>query len=283
VTNWILTLTRNNLQLTRKAVETFLAQDIGNIKVLLIDDNSTDGTLHWAWSCPQVVALPRTQQSGVAAMWNTGLGFILGEDDYAQGETDYALVANNDVELRPDTYRWLLEDGGGFVTAVGSQDREKIKPMTEDQLRAYRLGKYPLLNTPYRVPDSNATRPHPDFSCYLIRKEVYTSVGPFDENFKVAFCEDWDYHCRLHQAGVQAHCIDLPFLHLSSQTVQNSTPEERDLIYKQAAANREHFKAKWGMEGGSQEYYDFFKQSLDLKQSLEPDSVLTDPDRDDAL
>jgi len=234
--NWILCLTKNNLHLTRNAVETFLAQDIGDIRVLIIDDDSTDGTLQWAQSVP-VMAIPRFEHSGVAAMWNLGLGIILADNDYA-------LVVNNDVELRPDTYHLLVADGGGFVTAVGSQDRSKITPDDAGCLS---------------VPDPEHTRPHPDFSCYLIRKETYKTVGPFDENFKTAFCEDWDYHVRLHKAGITAHCIDLPFLHLSSQTVRNSSPEEQERIYTQAKANREYFKEKWGVEGGTEEYYALFK------------------------
>jgi len=245
-TNWILCLTKNNLHLTCKAVDTFLAQDIGNMKVLIIDDNSTDGTLQWAWSRPRVAALPRFQKSGVAAMWNLGLGIILADNDYA-------LVCNNDVELRPDTYRHLLADGGGFVTAVGSQDREKIKPVPDIS--------HPEMEYRFRDPDPGHTRPHPDFSCYLIRRETYEDVGPFDENFKTAFCEDWDYHVRMYKAGIIAVCIDLPFLHLSSQTVRNSTHEEQERIYRQARANREYFKKKWGVEGGSEEYYALFESS----------------------
>lgn len=249
--NWILCLTKNNLHLTRNAVRTFLAQDIGDVRVLIIDDNSTDGTLKWAQSIP-VMAIPRFDHSGVAAMWNLGLGIILSDNDYA-------LVCNNDVELRPDTYRWLLEDGGGFVTAVGSNDREKIRGrLAMKDVTSLNREDF---KTWYDPPDPNHTRPHPDFSCYLIRKETYEKVGPFDENFKTAFCEDWDYHVRLHKAGITAHCIDLPFLHLSSQTVCNSSPEERERILTQAKANREYFKEKWGVEGGTEEYYALFGKS----------------------
>jgi len=239
--NWILCLTKNNLNLTRNAVRTFKAQDIGDIRILIIDDDSTDGTLQWAQSVP-VMAIPRFKSSGVAAMWNLGLGIILADNDHA-------LVVNNDVELRPDTYRWLLEDGGGFVTAVGSNNREKIQPIQ----REMGAGSF------YSDPDPDHTRPHPDFSCYLIRKETYETVGPFDEHFKTAFCEDWDYHVRLHKAGITAHCIDLPFLHLSSQTVRNSSPKEQEAIYRQAKANRGYFREKWGVEGGTEEYYALFK------------------------
>jgi len=244
--NWILCLTRNNLHLTRKAVETFLAQDIGDVKVLIIDDGSTDGTMQWAWG-QEVMAIPRFEHhSGVAAMWNLGLGIILSDNDYA-------LVVNNDVELRPDTYRWLVEDGGGFVTAVGSQDREKIKPAVYEG----GLGPTKELHR-YAPPDLGHTRPHPDFSCYLIRKEVYEKVGPFDEQYKGAYAEDGDYHLRMHQAGVEAICLDLPFYHIGAGTLKNAPPEEQEKIQEQAGRNRAYLKQKFGVEIGSPEYYALF-------------------------
>ena len=120
----------------------------------------------------------------------------------------------------------------------GLREREKIEVMTE--------------------PNPEAKRPHPDFSCMLIRREVWEKVGPFDENFKRAFGEDWDMHVRLQKAGIQAYCIDLPFLHHGSMTVKNADPKEVREIQIQADKNREYFKEKWGFAGASKEYYDFF-------------------------
>ncbi len=259
MTSWILVLTRNNLRYTRGAVESFLAQDIGNIRVLLIDDRSTDGTLQWAWTLhPEVLSFPRTMASGVAAMWNMGLGMLF-------GEAEYVLVVNNDVELRLDTFRYLVEDGGGFVTAVGVQDQEKIRRIPSSGINGLDDSRWEFSGTDgdgtivgYIRPDPKAKRPHPDFSCYLIRKEVYEKVGPFDENFKTAFCEDWDFHVRLHKAGIDAHCIDLPFLHYASQTAKNAPLMEQEKIHYQARLNREYFKEKWGVEGGSKDYYALF-------------------------
>jgi GT2 family glycosyltransferase len=239
MTNWILCPVRNNLYLTRVAVKTFLNQDIhngGGIQILLIDNGSTDGTFHWARAQdPKKLTYwrPLTAWS-VAESWNQGLHRILEEFN-----EEYALVVNNDVELRPDTYRHLVEDGGDFVTAVGVTEPEKIVP-------------------PYTPPDPNKKRPHPDFSCYLMRKSVWEKVGPFDENFKGAYAEDWDYHCRLHQAGITAECIDLPFLHYGAATANNEDSDGQLAIHTQARLNRDYFKQKWGMEGASKEYYDFF-------------------------
>lgn len=228
--NFILCPVRNNLHLTRKAVASFLAQDIeGGVYVLVVNNASTDGTNEWMQTQRQVAQMYYDPPLSVAESWNRGL-----EHCFRLG-AEYVLVVNNDTILRPDTYRRLVKDGGDFVTAVGTRDATKIEELTE--------------------PDPNAKRPHPDFSCYLIRREVYEKVGPFDENFRIAFCEDGDYDLRLYKAGIRAYCLDLPFLHHGSMTIKNADPIEIRRIQIQADKNREYFKRKWGFAMASEEYY----------------------------
>lgn len=251
--NWILTLTRNNLHLTKKAIDTFRKQDIGDVKILVIDNGSKDNTPQWLASQHDLNVIQHTSNIGVAAAWNEGLDWLF-RKGWSDGSTpkkpmaEYCLVVNNDVELRPDTYKHLLLDGGGFVTAVGTQDPDKI--MTCD-------------------PPNGSTRPHPDFSCFLIRSWVFNKVGPFDEEFHGAYAEDGDMDLRMWMAGIRGYCIDLPYLHLGAQTIKAAPPQEARRISEQAGRNREYFKRKWGFEMGSEEYY----QKLD-KGSPSPSSML---------
>jgi glycosyltransferase involved in cell wall biosynthesis len=234
--NWLITVARNNLELTQRAVQTFRAQDlIGGVEVLVINNASTDGTAQWLHTSKGVFQIQMASPHSVAHCWNEGLGWVFGAGE------GHAMVVNNDVELRPDTYRWLLGDGGGFVTAVGNEDPDC------------------LVVGPQGFPDpSKNNRPHPDFSCYLIRRKVWEEVGPFDEQFEVAFYEDNCYHLRMHRAGIEAHCIDLPFYHVGSATINNADDEERDRIQAAAAQNKVRFRTKYGFDAGSPEYYAAF-------------------------
>ena len=239
MTSWILMPVHNNLSLTRKAIDTCLCQDVGEVGILVINNASVDGTTPWVLSMHRhkVFHIYKNPPLSVAASWNKGLQLV-----FATG-VDHCLVVNNDVELLPCTYRMLLDDGGGFVTAVSVKEREKLDEW-------------------FKPPDMKPEqRPHPDFSCYPIRKEVYQKVGPFDELFEGAFCEDWDYHVRMHKAGIYAHCIDVPFYHVGSATINSMPEDEAKVLQEQAARNREYFKEKWGMGGASKEYYDFFNPS----------------------
>ena len=240
--NWILLLTYDNLDLTKAAIDTFRAQDIeGGVEILVVDNGSSDNPRQWLHTQPDLSVIFHDTNS-VSGGWNTGLRWLFNtywkEGKPAPSRAQQVLVCNNDVLLRPDTYRWLVEDGGGFVTSVGDDSPSSINP-------------------PYKPPTA-AKRPHPDFSCYLIHQWVWQKVGEFDENFKIAFGEDWDMHCRLHKAGISAECIDLPFYHQGSATIANGSPELKLRIQSQADLNREYFKQKWGMAGGSPEYYAYF-------------------------
>lgn len=233
------------MTLTRKALKTFKAQDIGEVMIIVINNASTDGTNEFLQTQRDVATMYFDPPLSVAESWNRALTFVF------KAGAEYAFVVNNDTELRSDAYRLLVEDGGGFVTAVGTRDPEKIKP-------------------PYSVPNPEAKRDHPDFSAFLIRREVYERVGPFDECFKIAFCEDASYHVRMHRAGVHAYCLDLPFLHHGSMTIKNAELSEVRKIQAQAEKNRALFKKMYGFEVGSPEYYAEFGTGAPSEETPAP-------------
>jgi GT2 family glycosyltransferase len=253
--NWILVPLRNNLHYIRKALPTFLAQDIGDVHLLLMSNGCSDGTAAWANSLrnDRVTYVYNVQPLSVAASWNRMLRWT-----FKQG-AEYALVVNADVELRPDAYRHLVADGGLFVTAVGTDDKSKIAPqmrMHEDQVGVF--GGNGMFES-YEDPDPANKRPHPDFSCYLIRKECFERVGPFNEECLGGYAEDSFAHVAMHRAGIEAVCLDLPFYHVGAGTLKNADPKEAKRIRENADRNRALFKAKYGVEVGSAQYYDLFQ------------------------
>lgn len=235
MSNWACVLAYNNVHLTKAAVASLQAQDIeGGVQVLVVENASKDGTGAWLDSRPDLTTLRLTTQDSVAGCWNRALRWL-----FIEHQAPYVLVTNNDIKLRPDSYRWLVADGGLFVTCVGKRDPECVEP-------------------PFIAPDPANKRPHPDYSCYLMRRECFERVGEFDEGFKRAMCEDWDHHWRLQSAGIRAECLELPFYHYGSATVKCCDSRERLDIQRQADLNREFFKHKWGVAGGSPEYYEHF-------------------------
>ena len=103
-----------------------------------------------------------------------------------------------------------------------------------------------------------ARRPHPDFSCFLIRRQVWETVGAFDESMRI-YCSDGSYHVRMHQAGIDAYCLDVPFFHYASGTLKNVSVDDKERILEQASRDREAFAAKWGCAMGTPDYYKLFE------------------------
>lgn len=234
----IICVTRNNLELTKKCVPTLLNQCNGASDVLVLDNASTDGTVQWLRT--QVVRyVMYARQKSLAGVWNDGLTHA-----WRMGYKR-ALVVNNDVELRDDTYtrlsnQFIFTSSRKMMICSGVSVRE----MPEQD------GK--------KVPRTMSTRPHPDFSCFMISRDGYMRVGPFDEQFEGAYCEDNDYHVRVVKAGLSAVCVDVPFLHHGAQTVKRADPEEKERITRLAEENRKRFWRKWGCWPGSKQYEELF-------------------------
>jgi len=230
----ILFVARNNVGLTKQAVASARQQDIP-CDILVIDNTSTDGTKQWLVGQP-ISSVAMATQASLSACWNIGLSYLLGKLG-----RPHALVCNTDIELRPDAYRLLLAHGGPFVTCVSVDTRERMGAGDREAMES--LGE----------------RPHPDFSCFLIRPEVVERVGWFNEDYWPAFVEDCEYHVRMHRAGVPAVCIDVPFLHHGSATIKNASQAERNVIARGAQANRERFKRAYGCLPGTPEYQELFR------------------------
>lgn len=233
---FVVTVARNNLHLTKKAVASALAQDIP-CDVLLVDNASSDGTAQWA-ATKHLTRISMLQQTSLAECWNIGLAAA-----WSVGR-EGVLVCNNDVEIRPETVRYLssysLHQKVPFVTCVSVNAPQQFVE--------------PALHW------SDHTREHPDFSCFYITKEVTDKVGWFNEEYFPAYCEDSEYHIRMHRAGIKAVCTDLPFLHHGAATVKHCDPAERSKIQRGADRNRERFRAVYGCLPGTPAYYALFGQ-----------------------
>lgn len=240
----IIIVARNNSHLTKRAVKSALLQDVP-VVITVINNACNDGTGPWL-KTKQVNSVTFQVQHSLASCWNFGLKCML------TPENDTALVLNNDVEIRSDTYSLLAECCKEFVSAVSVDDKRRIG------------------NAGDRTANNllESLREHPDFSCFMIRKSLYDKIGHFDDSYYPAYVEDCDYHVRIHKAGLKAYCVDLPFYHAGAQTVKTAERGEYERIRRAADTNREKFRLKYGCLPGTAEYNNLFKVS----QSLGPES-----------
>lgn len=247
----IVILSHNNLKLTRAAIQSALLQEDyagpiypgslpdsrhrDNIGLIVLDNASTDATPQWLAANRGFSTIMFTQQQSVAYCWNYVLEWAFSPVNANKYEG--VLMLNNDTEIRPDTVKWLMADPAPFVTAVSVRSESELNFPSPPTTR----------------------RPHPDFSCFMIKPVAWKKTGRFDEGFEIAFAEDCDYHVRMHMAGVPAVCIDLPFVHHGSQTIKRADPAEARKIERAAQRNRERFAEMYGCEPGTPAYQAIFE------------------------
>lgn len=227
--NPVLMLTRNNLELTKKAIESLCLQRLDRCYLYVFDNGSTDGTLDFVsgtWPLFTAGGI----NAGVSHGWNVLLKQVFDEG------FNHALVINNDVVLPEWFYGELLSYDVPFVTGVAVDNMEAIKKPAQ---------RMPLT-------------PNPDFSAFLIRREAWEKVGPFNERM-VLYASDCDFHVRAHRLGIPLWKANCPYFHQRSSTLNNASPQERRVIQVQADADRATFKAMYGVIPGEPGYEEIFK------------------------
>jgi len=239
--NLIAMTCRNNVELSKACLKSLLAQTAPYVSVLAVDNASTDSTAQWLRSVaaqnPHVAAISHQEPASVSHVWNQ----IMKSANYMH--LPHVLIVNNDTELLPDTYKELewyaaLNHDVGLVSCVSRRPGED---MTYSEITA---------------------RPHPDFSCFMMKLSAWQAIGGFDENCVGAFYEDNCAHVELHRRGIKAVCLSIPFLHHGSATIKSADKGEKLRIEQNAAHNREYFFSKYGCFPGTPEYDQLFAEHL---------------------
>lgn len=237
--NPVLLLAHNNLALTIRCIES-LRQQALPIDVFVVDNGSRDDTPTWlgtnAIASPQfnLTYLLNPTNAGVSAGWNYGLRYYFSQPWFC----DHVLCVGTDTVLAPWFYRELLSYDLPFVTGVAVDQMSQLIEPT-------------WLANP-------TLEEHPDFSAFLIRKDCWEKVGPFDERMKL-YASDCDFHVRAHRLGVPLYKASVPYYHERSSTLRLASPEERDEINVQANKDRAVFYSLYNCVPGQKEYEELFK------------------------
>lgn len=227
--NPVLILTHNNLELTKRCVDSIRKQDVPT-QIFIIDNGSKDGT--WEWADKEGILLIAWQENfGVSAGWNRGLNHI-----FRNLMEDWCLCIGNDTILPPWGYRLLQSYMRGFVTGVAVDSMMQIA----------------------EPPTVRGMEKHPDFSCFLIHRYTWDEIGKFDERMK-HYCSDCDFHVRAHRMGVTLWKVLVPYFHERSSTIRLATPEDRNAIESQANQDRAVFRELYGCLPGQSAYEEMFK------------------------
>jgi GT2 family glycosyltransferase len=213
-------------------VESVHRQEIST-RLFLIDNGSTDGTKEWMRTQTGDAWWDWLENRGVSAGWNEGLSLL-----FYQKDVEYILVVNNDCILPANFLGELLSYNVPFVTGASTENMLEISPMIQHERK-------PLVGGP-------------DFSAFLIRRDCWEKVGPFDERMKF-YASDNAFHVEAHRKGIELLRANLPFYHERSSTLKKASPAERREIEIQADRDREVFKSIYGCMPWEPGYQELFK------------------------
>jgi GT2 family glycosyltransferase len=231
--NPVLILTHNNLDLTKKCVDSVFRQD-NDAKPFIYDNGSTDGTREWLHE--QRLWFHESEDNrGVSVGWNWSLKYLFSGTCLARCEN--ILVLNNDLILSPTFYSQLLSCNVPFVTGTETTDLADLKK------------EWPSL------PFGGG----PQFSAFMIRRDAWEKIGPFDESMW-GWCSDCDYHIRAHRLGIRLLCSPVRYYHERSSTIETAPLKEKRQLQMQADADRLTFAQKYGFRVFDPQYTAMFDE-----------------------
>jgi GT2 family glycosyltransferase len=195
----------NGMRFTPECLQSLAAIDYPNVRTVLVDNASTDGSPEWiAAHRPEVTLIRLPSNRGVTGGNNAGIAWCLSHD------CDYVLLLNNDTVVEPDFLTWLVA-----AAAPRALVTPKILFHDDPQTLNNHFGVFDFWrgrNTEwlYGRPEGAATVRRSDgrmaSTCaLLIPRGVLEQVGGMDEAYFLYY-DDTDFIARAVAKGA---CVTL--------------------------------------------------------------------------
>jgi GT2 family glycosyltransferase len=216
----------NGCDVTLQTLESLSKVDYRELEIIVVDNGSSDGSLEAVEEqFPGVTQVRKEVNEGVAAGMNVGVRCAL------EGDCDYLLILNNDIEVDPQMISELVSVGESerSVGCVGPKtfyhgDRERLwstggilqfreSVTTERGMGEEDLGQY----------DKVQEVDYINGCAMLVKRVVMERVGLFDPTYFVGV-EDADWCTRMKMKGYRcAYTPHAILFHMVSHTLGNYT------------------------------------------------------------
>jgi GT2 family glycosyltransferase len=215
----IIVVTHNNLEYTKQCLESTIRKtDYHPFELIVVDAHSTDGTLDYLRSKPEVRLVPLEKNYPFSYSLNKGIQAAKGE---------YLCFMNNDIlVVQPDWLKILVDciDNDKRIGIVGpkllnyNDDRQVRKKSLSTLIiktQAVRWGEGTQLPR-YMCPDGKEYKilveddttiacTYVMGACFLAKRRLIDIVGFFDERFFFAY-DETDYCVRSWKTGRKVVC-----------------------------------------------------------------------------
>jgi GT2 family glycosyltransferase len=222
----VVILAWNHRKETQECIDSFLATNYTGLKILLVDNGSTDGTFeYFSKNYDQIEIVKSETNLGIAAGYNLGIKKAL------EINPKYLLIANNDIIVHTEMLKNLVT-GMDKIPKAG-MGMPRIMHYYGDKPRIWCIGgRWRFFPPSVKMIGYNSfdvdrfMQPMElDFApscCLLIRSSIFEKVGFFDSGY-FFYYDDWDFSIRLRNAGYKI--IYLPssiVMHKVSVSTQKS-------------------------------------------------------------
>ncbi|WP_160687134.1 glycosyltransferase [Clostridium sp. C2-6-12] len=234
----IIILTYNNLNYNIICLDSIRKYtDANSYEIIVIDNNSTDGTREWLKEQSDIKLILNDENIGFPKGCNIGI-------EAAEKENDI-LFLNNDTKVTP---RWL----SNLKTCLYSNEKIGAAASITNN-----CSNYQSINIPYEnmeeliefADKNNVSSPKKWEEktrlvafCLLVKREVINLIGTFDERFSPGNFEDDDLSMRIIEANYKLMVCHDSFIHHFGSASFNADNGKFNTILKE---NAQKFQDKW--------------------------------------
>lgn len=220
----------NQLAYTKTCLESIRSAG-GASEIIVVDNGSSDGTPEYLASFPGIQVIRNAENLGCAASWNEGV---------RASRSKWIVILNNDVIVSPGWLEGLLafaeEEGLDIVTPAIREGEYNYDIGTYGREFVSRMGDVSRMGVA-------------DGICFMVRRALFETIGPFDENFRIGQFEDADFFRRAIQAGFRLGTTGRSFIHHFGSVTQDSLRRGR-VQRPYEAENRAYYRRKWNLTWG---------------------------------
>jgi GT2 family glycosyltransferase len=218
----------NQVEYTRLCLESLWKILTIPAEIILVDNASSDGTAEYLKTLSQITVISNAENLGFAGACNQGIIASSG---------DWVIVVNNDVIFAPECLEGLLD-------AANHWNLQIVTPAIREGEYDYDIADYAqeLTGRMRRV----IRRGKANGICFMAHRSVFSTIGFFDEKFRIGQYEDKDLFLRAKCAGFSLGTVGGAFLHHFGSVTQkaikrNTSPRPY------ALENKTYFAHKWNM------------------------------------
>ena len=248
----------NQLAYTEGCVRCLQPDLAAGVRVIVVDNGSTDGTREWLAAQTTLTVIRNEQNRGCAPAWNQGVaaagllrntqqtpsapssavggepGNVLNKNIDAPAP-GWVVVLNNDVRL----------PAGWLAALLGAAERhglDVVCPAMRERDQNYDFESYAREFTAKLARVVRRGGAHG--VCFAVRRGVFERIGGFDEAFLIGQFEDADFFRRARLAGFRTGVVGASFIHHFGSVTQDALSDtKKQRPYE--AENRAHFRKKW--------------------------------------